>query len=123
MGLDAIDGLYTITFVEVDGGKMTFPLGAKTAASHDPVDATGPTFENPVARSDVVLYMPIFLDDNGAITTFPFGKSTPEPKRLRPEPAIGPTFVKAKVVGLKTPMLAESLGTITTLPDGFKTPP
>lgn len=127
MGLETTVGLYMTTLVEVEGAKMTFPLGAKVADSHvpnPPAGKIGPTFEKPEVASEYELYIPMFpAADVGVMTTFPFGKSTPDPKSDVPPAYIGPTLVIASVVGLKTPMLAESLGTMMTLPVGPSTPP
>ena len=101
-------------------------MAVKTADSYVPTigDAfTGPTLENPDAAKEYVLYIPMLAELHGAMTTFPFGKSTPPANESAPPAFIGPTFVKARVLGLKTPMLAESLGIITTLPVGPSTPP
>ena len=79
-------GLYTTTFVAEDGAKITFPFGASVADSQlEPDVPMGPTFENPDAEREYVLYIPIFAPvARGLMTTFPFGKSTPEPKSERP---------------------------------------
>jgi hypothetical protein len=125
-GLDTNVGLYTTMFDEKEGRKTTFPFGVRTALSHVPPDAMGPTFENPDAESENVLYIPIFgVDDNGygLMTTFPFGKRTPALNKDWPCPAIGPTFVIVRVVGLKTPIFAESRGTMIMLPVGDTRPP
>jgi len=85
MGLDTKVGLYTTTFVDEAGGKMTLPFGASTEDSQLPEEAMGPTLENPEAESEYVLYIPTFAPvESGDMTTFPFGKRTPEPKSERP---------------------------------------
>lgn len=70
------------------------------------------------------MYIPIFPPAaTGLMTTFPFGKRTLEPKREEFRPAIGPTFVNTRVVGLKTPIFAELRGVMMTFPAGLSTPP
>jgi hypothetical protein len=122
IGLDTNVGLYTTTLSEVDGTKTTFPLGARHADSHVPDEAIGPTLVKPDTEREYELYIPIFALEEGLMTTLPFGKRTPPPKRERPCPAIGPTFVMVSVVGLKTPIFAESLGIIMTFPVVPRTP-
>ena len=100
------------------------PLGAKTVVSVDIAPNPVDIFENPVVAREDVLYIPIFPPElMHDMTTFPFGKSTPEPKRPMPCPAIGPTFVRARVFGLNIPIFAEPLGTMTTFPVGLRTAP